>query len=111
MVLIVSTQVSTQVLYCTHFLIEKKNYKTQCCQVSRIIGETPEFGPYLPGLQIRVRNLPYNHCSKFLNILHCLSYILYFTVNIERFLINSGMVYYAIAIYRIIWLVGSKPVR
>ena len=24
MVLIVSTQVSTQVLYCTHFLIEKK---------------------------------------------------------------------------------------
>ena len=27
MVLIVSTQVSTQVLYCTHFLIEKKNVK------------------------------------------------------------------------------------
>ena len=107
MVLIVSTQVSTQVLYCTHFLIEKKNYKTQCCQVSRIIGETPEFGPYLPGLQIRVRNLPYNHCSKFLNILHCLSYILYFTVNIERFLINSGMAYYAIAIYPIN-MIGGK---
>ena len=100
---------SSLVLYT--FFNWKKKCKTQRCQVSRIIGETSEFGPYLPGLQIRVWNLPYNHCSKFLNILHCLSYILYFTVNIERFLINSSMVYYAIAIYPIIWLVGSKPVR
>ena len=72
----------------------------QCCQLSRIIWKTPDFGPYFPVSRLTKYKIcqiitefchffsrldfPTNKISK---ILLCLSY---FNVNIECFL-NSGM--------------------
>ena len=81
---------------CFHEIALYKTVKSvQFCQLSR-----SRFWTVSPGLQIRVWNLPNNHQSlpfNFLwtrlsdneisNILRCLSYF----INIERFLINSGM--------------------
>ena len=84
---------------------------SNCCQLSRIIWETPDFRPYFP-----VPRLEYEISPIFTKVFHsvvdstfrhwtfkylrCLSY---FTVNIEPFLITFGMVYYAIAMYAIMW--------
>ena len=83
----------------------------QCCQLSRIIQETPDFGPYLPVSRLeyeisQIFTLLYTRLSdnKLLDVLHCLSY---FTVNIERFLVNFGMVYFAIAMYAIMWNIAN----
>ena len=68
----------------------------QCCQLSRINRETPDFGPYLLVLRLESETsrivchffktgLSDNEIS---NNFCCLSYL---TVNIECLLINSGM--------------------
>ena len=77
---------------------------SQCCQLSWMIRETPDFGLYLPvsRLQYEISQIIATVChffsrldfpddNKISAILHCLSYNI-FTVNIERFFdINSGM--------------------
>ena len=67
------------------------NNNEQCCQLSRIIQETPEFGPYLlenrPSLPFLQKTQLFDN-NEISNILHCLSY---FSVNIKHFLIHSNM--------------------
>ena len=75
----------------------------QCCQLSRIIQETPDFGPYLPvsrlEYEILLKIAEFCHFlesrlsnNKISNILRCLSY--FCTVNIESFLVIFGMPLY-----------------
>ena len=85
---------------------EKKSERgcRQCCQLSQIIRETPVFGPYLLVSRFEdeicwtiakvchFSRLQVN--QKISTILLCLSY---FTVNIEHFLINSGMLFVILA--------------
>ena len=85
---------------------EKKSERgcRQCCQLSWIIRETPVFGPYLPvsRFEDEISWIITNVChfsrlqvnKKISTILLCLSY---FTVNIEHFLINSGMPFVILA--------------
>ena len=82
----------------------------QCCQLSWIIGETPDFGPLASGLQTREWNLPDNHhkvCHFFSKLdfltikfqLFCVVWvILILTLNIS----SSTPVFHC---YVIIWLV------
>ena len=60
------------------------NTNEQCCQLSRIIQETPEFGPYLlenrPSLPFLQKTQLFDN-NEISNILHCLSY---FSVNIKH---------------------------
>ena len=71
----------------------------QCCQLSQIIRETPDFELFLPVSRLeseisqiitQVFHFLYIRLSddEISNILHCLSY---FTVDIERFLTNTSM--------------------
>ena len=66
------------------------NNNEQRCQLSPIIQETPDFGPYLPDNHPSLPFLQKTQLSdnEISNILHCLSY---FSVNIEHFLIHSNM--------------------
>ena len=59
----------------------------QGCQLSRIIRETPDFEPFLPVSRLESEMIA-EVCHEISYTLRCLCY---FTVNIERFLTNSGM--------------------
>ena len=90
----------------------------QCCQLSPTVPDNSgdsRFWTVFPSLQIRVWNLPDIHRSlplscrlDFPSINFFKSCLSHFTVNIERFLINFGMVYYAIAMYAIIWNIANS---
>ena len=86
----------------------EKSYKQTCstqkipvqgCQLSRIIRETPDFELFLPvsRLESEISRIIAEVChflkirlsdNEISNILRCFSYL---TVNIERFVTNSGM--------------------
>ena len=75
---ILQHKVTQHIFWMFLFLLCYFKLHLPCCQLSRIIQETPYFGPYL--LVSRLWNLPTTLC--------CLSY---FNVNIKHLLINSGV--------------------
>ena len=91
------------------------SYNFQVCQLSRIIQETySRFWTISRGLQIRVWNLPDNCWS--------LSFLVDSTMKFQILYVFFELFYcwhwtfphklrYAIVIWAIIWLVGSKPIR
>ena len=66
------------------------NNNEQCCQLSRLVQQTPDIGLYLTDNRPSWPFLQKNQLSnnEISNILHCLSS---FPVNIEHFLIHSDM--------------------
>ena len=81
----------------------RRRKNSQCCQLPRIILETPDFGPYLPVSRYKeyeIGRIIAEVCNFFISvtqlsdnikistILRCLND---FNVNIEGFLINSSM--------------------
>ena len=69
----------------------------QCCQISRIIQETPDFGPYLPVSRLEsdisriIAKVAISCRLDFPTIKFQIFCIVSATVNMGRFVINSGM--------------------
>ena len=61
----------------------------QCCQISRIIQETPDFGPYLPVSRLE-SDISWI-IAKIVISLDSIVCVVCAIVNMERFPINSGM--------------------